>query len=155
VYVCTQYNDEFLAVVQSTKSYPMPTNISFDANKNPITVNSGFFIVCQNDITKPQTQHCTQPPTNNNGTGYETPGPGEIIPGGSTGWLTTTAPILPGEDITLRFVIFDEGDHILDSAVLIDNFQWGLQKVSGPVTGPITRVIHHRKAAGPSLACGV
>ena len=59
------------------------------------------------------------------------------IPGGSTGWLTTTAPIAPNEDITLRFVIFDEGDGVLDSSVLIDNFQWGAATVMGPSTGPI------------------
>jgi hypothetical protein len=153
-FVCTQYNDEFLAVVQSSKTYPQPTNISFDAMKNPITVNSGFFIVCNNGLT-PQTKHCTQPPSNNNGTGYEIPlDPITAIPGGSTGWLTTTAPIMPGEDITLRFVIFDEGDHQLDSAVLIDNFQWAVQATKGgPVTGPITRVIRHR-APGASLMCG-
>jgi hypothetical protein len=155
-YVCTQYNDEFLAIVQSPKSYPQPTNISFDAMKNPITVNSGFFIVCDNGLT-PQEMHCTQPPTKNNGTGYETPIDPTIenIPGGSTGWLTTTAPIMPGEDITLRFVIFDEGDHRLDSAVLIDNFQWALQATtSGPTTGPITRLIRHHAAPVASLMCG-
>ena len=59
------------------------------------------------------------------GTGYDDDdGGGEPI-GASTGWLTTTAPIAPGEDVTLRFVIFDEGDGIYDSAALIDNFQWG------------------------------
>ena len=57
--------------------------------------------------------------------------------GGSTGWLTTTAPIAPGEDITLRFVIFDESDGIYDSAALIDNFTWGATSVTGPTTGPI------------------
>jgi hypothetical protein len=154
-YVCTEFNDEFLAIVQSSKTYPQPTNISFDASMNPITVNSGFFIVCVNGTT-PQEMHCTQPPSNNNGTGYETAlDPIENIPGGSTGWLTTTAPILPGEDITLRFVIFDEGDHRLDSAVLIDNFQWALQAtMGGPSTGPISRLIRHRTAPTASLMCG-
>jgi hypothetical protein len=52
----------------------------------------------------------------------------------------------------MRFVIFDEGDHILDSAVLIDNFSWGVTQVMGPVTGPITRVIHHHHNAA-SLMC--
>jgi hypothetical protein len=51
------------------------------------------------------------------------------IPGGSTGWLTTTSPVTPGEDVTLHFIIFDEGDHILDSSVLIDNFRWGTSAV--------------------------
>jgi hypothetical protein len=156
MYVCSMFNDEFLAVVQSSKTYTTPTNISFDANKNPITVNSGFFTVCNNDASKPQTQHCMHPPTDNQGTGYETPAiplPG-AVPGGSTGWLTTTAPIEPGEDITLRFVIFDEGDGVLDSAVLLDNFQWGAAAVSGPSTGPIGyRMIRHHRVGAPALMC--
>jgi hypothetical protein len=155
-YVCSMFNDEFLAIVQSATTYPTPTNISFDMNKNPVTVNSGFFTVCTN-ATTPQTMHCTHPPTDNKGTGYEVasgqspiplpiPTPGDI-PGGSTGWLSTTAPIQPGEDVTLRFVIFDEGDGILDSAVLLDNFQWGATTVMGPSTGPIAYRIRHRSPA--------
>jgi hypothetical protein len=138
--------------------------------KNPVTVNNGFFTVCTNDTSKPYTQHCTQPVSNINGTGYEDPpggggGGGGIpcmtnndclgvgtcvmgmcnlgglgggnIPGGSTGWLTTTSPVTPGEDVTLHFIIYDEGDHILDSSALIDNFRWGTSVVTGPSTNPI------------------
>ncbi|HEY2745709.1 MAG TPA: choice-of-anchor L domain-containing protein [Polyangia bacterium] len=145
-FVCTDYNDEFLVIVQSSKTYTTATNISFDAKKNPITVNSGFFIVCQNGSTA-QTMNCTQPVTAIAGTGFDDDdGTGEPI-GGSTGWLTTTAPIAPGEDITLRFVIFDEGDGIYDSSALIDNFQWGAMSVTGPTTGPIGyRTTRHHHA---------
>ena len=135
-YVCTRYNDEFLVVVQSSKTYTQPTNISFDGKMNPITVNSGFFIVCTNGTT-PQTMNCTHPVSEIAGTGFEDDdGAGQPI-GGSTGWLSTTAPIAPGEDVTLRFVIFDEGDGVYDSSALIDNFKWGATSVSGPSTGPI------------------
>ncbi len=134
-YVCSDYNDEFLVILQSSKTYTTPTNISFDAKKNPITVNSGFFTICQNGTTA-QTMNCTQPVTAIAGTGYDDMDGGVPI-GGATGWLTTTAPISPGEDITLRFVIFDEGDGNWDSAALIDNFQWGAMSVTGPTTGPI------------------
>jgi hypothetical protein len=160
-YVCTQFNDEFLAIVQSSKTYPTATNISYDAQQHPITVNSGFFIVCQNDTSKPQTQHCMFPPSQNDKTGYETTGGPSIpglpggIPGGSTGWLSTTAPIGPNEDVTLRFVIFDEGDGVLDSAVLLDNFQWGASTVMGPSTGPIGYKIIKHKASRPALMCSL
>jgi hypothetical protein len=81
--------------------------------------------------------NCTQPVTAIAGTGFDDDdGAGAPI-GGSTGWLSTTAPIQPGEDVTLRFVIFDEGDGMYDSSALIDNFQWGATSVSGPSTGPI------------------
>lgn len=159
-YVCTQFNDEFLAIVQSSKTYAQPTNISFDMQMHPITVNSGFFTVCQNDTSKPQTQHCMHPPSDNSGTGYETTGGPSIpglpggIPGGSTGWLSTTAPIQAGEDVTLRFVIFDEGDGVLDSAVLLDNFRWGAATVTGPSTGPIGyKVIKHTSDKPGALMC--
>jgi hypothetical protein len=146
-FVCTTYNDEFLVIVQSSKTYPQATNISFDAKKNPVTVNSGFFTVCQNGGT-PQTMNCTHPITDIAGTGYDDQILGQPI-GGSTGWLTTTAPIAPGEDITLRFVIFDEGDGIYDSAALIDNFTWGAMSVTGPTTGPISyRLHHHARVCG-------
>jgi hypothetical protein len=135
-YVCTRYNDEFLVIVQSSKTYTQPTNISFDGKMNPITVNSGFFTVCTNGAT-PQTMNCTHPVSDIAGTGFEDDdGAGQPI-GGSTGWLSTTAPIAPGEDVTLRFIIFDEGDGVYDSSALIDNFKWGATSVTGPSTGPI------------------
>ena len=120
----------------------------------------GFFTVCTNDTTKPQTQHCMHPPSDNDGTGYEMsglslplPGLPPPIPGGSTGWLSTTAPIQPGEDLTLRFVIFDEGDGALDSAVLLDNFKWGAATVMGPSTGPIGYKVIKRRKPAPAMMC--
>jgi Putative metal-binding motif len=134
-YVCSTYNDEFLVEMQSPNEYPMGANISFDMQKNPITVNNGFFTVCQNDPGKAETQHCTHPVSDIAGTGYEDTLADRPI-GGSTGWLTTTAPVTPGEELTLRFIIFDEGDHIYDSSVLIDHFQWSVTAVGGPSTIP-------------------
>jgi hypothetical protein len=138
-FVCTEFNDEFL-VIQESSGFPTPSNIAFDMHNNAITVNSGFFTVCTNDPIKPQTQHCTQPVSGIAGTGFEDTsggGLGGAIPGGGTGWLTTTSPVKPGENVTLHFIIFDEGDGILDSAVLIDNFRWGATPVTAPSTAPI------------------
>jgi hypothetical protein len=173
VYVCTEYNDEFLVLQESQSEFGgQLTNIAFDMQMNPITINNGFFTVCQNntDKTSPNykyTQNCKQPVTQFNGTGFEDPpgggggfnipcmvdqdcfgigacvnqmcqiGPSGDIPGGSTGWLTTMSPVTPGEPVTLHFIIFDEGDHILDSAVLIDNFHWGATSVMQPSTNPV------------------
>jgi hypothetical protein len=145
-FVCSQFNDEFLVLMESPGEFQTPSNISFDMNKNPITVNNGLFTVCQN-WTQPYTMNCKQPVSTISGTGYEDPqsmasgggigggGGGDTTPiGGSTGWLTTTAPVTPGEEVTLHFIIFDEGDHIYDSAVLIDNFQWSVMAASAPST---------------------
>jgi hypothetical protein len=32
--------------------------------------------------------------------------------------------VQPGETFTLEFFIWDTGDGVLDSSVLLDNFQW-------------------------------
>jgi hypothetical protein len=132
------FNDEFLVEMETSDSPGKFQNIAFDMQHNPVTVNAGFFTVCQN-YSLPQTMHCTQPVSQLDGTGYEDPddpstGGVNAPVGGSTGWLTTTAPVPPGKEITLRFVIFDEGDHIFDSAVIVDNFKWSVQGVSGPTT---------------------
>jgi len=129
-FVCTGYNDEFLVELEADGQ--PATNISFDAAKNPITVNNGFFTVCTNS-TRAATQHCTRDVAELTGTGYEDLAGAEPT-GGSTGWLTTTAPVTPGQAITLHFTIFDEGDHLYDSAVLLDHFVWLADPVEGPVT---------------------
>jgi hypothetical protein len=123
-WVCSSYDDTFIAYLNSSA---FTGNISFDSVGNPVSVNIGFFTVCDGGTG------CTggAPLA---GTGYE----GGT--GGGTGWLTTTAPVTGGEHITLRFIIFDEGDWILDSAVLIDNLRWEAEPVDGPVTIPrVTR----------------
>ena len=119
-WVCTSFNDKFLAILDSKQ---FKGNISFDSKGNPVTINSGFFTLTQaKDLT---------------GTGMETfdfAANGPV--GGATGWLTTTAPVTPGETITLRLVVFDEGDGIYDSQVLIDKFRWSLNATKGG--GPLT-----------------
>jgi hypothetical protein len=134
-FVCTAYNDEFLVELESSLGGNVPRNISFDSSMNPITINNGFFTICSNDTAKPQTQHCTRPVDDLAGTGYEVERLGKPI-GGSTGWLTTTAPVFPGDTIKLRFIVFDQGDHIFDSAVLLDAFSWSPEVIAAPVTVP-------------------
>jgi hypothetical protein len=134
-FVGTEFNDKFLVELTS-KAFT--GNVSFDAMKNPITVNAGFFGVCDSaPICSGQKQNvCPSPVTQLNGTGMEDFDFGDRI-GGGTGWLTTTSPVKPGETITLRFIIFDEGDQIYDSSVIIDNFQWVAMPAMGG-GGPIT-----------------
>ncbi len=49
------------------------------------------------------------------------------LAGGATGWLVTRGNVVPGEVITLRLAIWDTGDGVYDSVVLIDNFQWSVE----------------------------
>jgi hypothetical protein len=53
-----------------------------------------------------------------------------------TRWLTSTAAVVPGEQISLVFAIFDLDDVNWDSFVLLDNFRWGCGDVDGPITEP-------------------
>ena len=108
------YNDTFYAVLKS-KALKSTQNIAFDILGQPLTVNNGWF---ENPASA--TQKLT-------GTGYD-------LWGSSSGWLTTTAPCTPGETMELTFWVHDEGDHIYDSAVIIDNWRWIASKVSGPST---------------------
>ncbi len=139
------YNDQFIALVT-----PPPTgayvpsgstggNISFDSNGHPVSVNMGYFDVC--DPTTPQrfAQHCkattgaTCPATPSPycplgtgdlaGTGFDV-WQSSVGPDGATRWLQTQAPATPGSIITIRFAIWDAGNQEFDSTVLIDNFQW-------------------------------
>lgn len=138
-FVCTDYNDSFIAYL-SSKAFNggKPDNISFDAQKNPVSVNNGFFdrctpntvIGCADGPTTTRSQ-CPGGPGELAGTGFAKEdlwcGPfsnTRSSAGGATGWLTSTAPVEPGETFTLEFLLWDTGDADLDSVTLLDNFRW-------------------------------
>lgn len=134
-WVCTDFNDAFIAYLKSGAfNNGVADNISFDAKKNPVSVNNGFFDRCSPknaqvgcDGNKPSTAPCAGGDAELKGTGFYSPGPhcsGTDSGGGATGWLTTTAPVKQGETISLEFMIWDTGDQAYDSSVLLDNFQW-------------------------------
>lgn len=122
-WVCTSYNDSYIALYTGSANPIADKNISFDKNGNPVSVNVGFFSIPGNQS---QTSHPVLDGTgydgfcNNTQHGYSRNG----VCGGATGWLTTTAPVAGGEEIELFFNIWDTGDHSWDSLVLLDNFQW-------------------------------
>ncbi len=138
-YTCSEYNDFFIAMLDTaSEGMPADKNISFDSNSGYISVNTDqFFTVCE--VKEGYT--CPDGTDPLAGTGYDqqeedTGGctPGYHYVAGATQWLTTTAPVIPGETITLRFVIWDTSDQALDSLVLLDNFKWRAEGTSGPVT---------------------
>jgi hypothetical protein len=144
-YVCHGFNDTFLAMLTS-KQYTTPTQIAFDANNHRINVNNSFFQDCQS-VTSTQPSNlgyvhtCTGALSLLTKSGYElkygqtafTLGNGNWG-SGATDWLKTTAPVAPGETFTLSFIIFDEGDGLMDSAINLDNFRWHSTTLSSPVT---------------------
>ncbi len=114
-WLCTLYNDFYLALLTSTVAgIPADKNISFDSMNNPVSVNNAFFDVCNG---------CSAGTNELVGTGVGGTG-GILTDGGGTTWLTTTSPITPGETMTIEFMIWDTGDQVWDSTVLLDAFEW-------------------------------
>ena len=84
-------------------------------------MNVSFWAVCDNTA---KYTGCKDSPDTIIGSGF---GPDSGASHGATRWLTVTAPVTPGEQIILRLTVWDEGDGILDSTVLLDNFKWDIQ----------------------------
>lgn len=132
-WVCTSYNDQFIALVNPAPPGSINGNISFDSMNNPVSVNIGFFDVCAPALCNPSkfaqfcnagcpappSPCCPSGPAELAGTGFDTWGDA-----GGTSWLKTQAPVKGGSEINIRFTIWDAGDQNLDSTVLIDNFEW-------------------------------
>ena len=133
-FVCDDYNDFFLALVDSptNKAIPADHNIAFDENKNPISVNNAFFTEC--DKSK-----CKKPKGCSDCSGGTSSLAGyfSAADAGATSWLKTSVPVSGGEEFTLDLIIFDGGQkessgttnsgygHQRDSLVLLDAFAWG------------------------------
>ena len=133
-YICSTFNDSFVAYLSAAGfNGGKADNMSFDTNNNPISVNNNFFDRCTDGAQtgcegkKTATASCPAGTAELGGTGFGVTGQycsGTSVGGGATGWLTSKAAVNPGETFTLDLMIWDTGDGILDSSVLIDNFQW-------------------------------
>jgi hypothetical protein len=109
-WICTAYNDQFIALVDPPPEGSINGNISFDSQTNPVSVNIAFFEVCDG---------CPLGTAELQGTGF-----GTWDSAGGTSWLQTTSPVAGGTEFKIRFLIWDTGDQRFDSTVLLDNFHW-------------------------------
>jgi hypothetical protein len=115
-YYNSEYNDMYIGWLESES---WTGNISFDMTGEPISLNAGFLDFRDDGGNLPEfdgtcmRQHA------------------------GTRWLNTTAPVTPGEHITLVLAIFDLSDPILDSYAFLDNFQWGCEGTDRPQTMPV------------------
>ena len=109
-WLCQLYNDQFISLVTPPPMGSIDGNISFDSANNPVSVNVAFFDVCDG---------CPAGSAEMIGTGFN-----EWDDAGGTSWLQTTAPVTGGEEITIRWAIWDTFDDVFDSTTLIDNWQW-------------------------------
>ncbi|NUP11610.1 MAG: hypothetical protein HOW73_36655 [Polyangiaceae bacterium] len=113
-WVCSDYNDQFIALVNPPPAQSQNGNISFDSQGNPVSVNIAFFDVCAG---------CAAGTNELAGTGFDT-GFGSGGDAGGTTWLQTQAPIEGGSTFSIRFAIWDTADSNLDSTTVIDAFEW-------------------------------
>jgi hypothetical protein len=141
-FLCEDFNDFFVALIDgnSNDQIPADKNIAFDSNGNAVSVNNAFFQVCFPAVGAPPGS-CSGGTLEliGNGMGGWS---GSITDGGGTGWLQNDVPMLlkqnpnnPNdptdlipvvETFDLQFIIFDSGDHNVDSIVLLDRFRWNL-----------------------------
>ena len=153
-FVCTTFNDQFIALVDTPNGSPKPLANPIDKNlltytqggqKWPIGINiaagTSLFAVCDSQMTSPtcwkptvSAQSCSLGSMQLLGTGFEAPTGDPCTIGGGTYWLTTAGNVIPGDIVELRISIWDVGDTAYDSLAVIDGFQW-LSNATLPGTG--------------------
>jgi hypothetical protein len=134
-WVCNNYNDQFIALVTPAPAGSVNGNISFDSMHNAVSVNLGFFDVCDptqssqyaagcfQNCPSPPSPYCPSGTAQLSGTGFDT-WDSSFGGAGATSWLKSQAPVTGGSTVSIRFAIWDTGDQEFDSTVLVDNFQW-------------------------------
>ncbi|MBI4822087.1 MAG: choice-of-anchor L domain-containing protein [Deltaproteobacteria bacterium] len=142
---CSSFNDFFLALLPDSEAPEIPEdrNVSFDEYGHPVSVNNALFTVCDpftcgsgfsgqdsDSDGCPDSLYCLPNQYCGSDRGACVDGSSELVGTGMSGsaggttWIETRAPILPGEEFTLEFWVWDTGDHILDSTALLDGFEW-------------------------------
>lgn len=143
-FICSQYNDFFVALLSPMPPGQTDENVSFDSQGNPVSVNNAFLEVCGCPENPPSP--CTAGnkifpcPLGNigligTGFGFDTEGSDHA----ATDWLKTQAPVKPGSEITIRWAVYDSGDGSLDSTTLIDNWQWIAKPGTEVITEPVPK----------------
>jgi uncharacterized repeat protein (TIGR01451 family) len=131
-YVGSEFNDAFIAELDTSTwttagaTISAPDNFAFDPAGGVISINSSGTT--------------SMNAANADGTGY----------GGATPELTASTPVTPGAH-SVYFSIFDQGDHVLDSAVFLDNLTFGT-KGAGECTAGAKPILTTTKTADSSSA---
>lgn len=132
-FICTKFNDFFVAIMTPIPAGQTDGNISFDMAGNPVSVNNAFLDACGCPAGPPctvppgagqKTFDCTLGKTLLQGTDFDNDDTNPGWTNGATGWLRTSAPVTPGVKFSIRFVTYDSSDGQVDSTTLIDNLQW-------------------------------
>jgi MYXO-CTERM domain-containing protein len=113
-WVGEEFNDTFEVWLSSGA---FNGQIVFDSAGNAVNVNNGLFTVVYDEDDSPDVL---------SGTGFDVDG--------GTGWVTTVAPCVPGERMSLSFEVYDVADGIWDSAVLLDRFRFSTDEQKDPTS---------------------
>lgn len=132
-----------------------------DGNTYPIhsdvmRLNRGLFKACENGpigcapTAMAGTVSTCGGPNALDGTGYDATAfqcnSGDLV-GAGTDWLTISGNVVPGELIALRFVLWDTGDGVLDSVVLLDAFEWKTRSTTPAV---LRQTSARRRSSSPT-----
>ncbi|MCX5746050.1 MAG: choice-of-anchor L domain-containing protein [Proteobacteria bacterium] len=152
-YTCSPYNDFFVILLDSaytgTPANPADKNLAFYKGASgaiyPVGVNlaagnTGLFRQCTNGAISCSDLFSTASISTCTGTSDLT-GTGmdplatfgcdaNSQVGGATGWLETSGNVVGGEIITLRIAVWDTSDHVLDSAAILDAFEWSVDSAT-------------------------
>ena len=148
-FVCSSFNDQFVALVDTPSGDPVPIANPPDKNllthteggqKWPIGINvahgTNLFAVCETEMQNPSCWYttvdsasCSLGAAQLTGTGFEKTDTGTCLVGGGTHWLTAAGNVVPGEIVILRIVVWDVGDAYFDSVALLDGFSWSADPV--------------------------
>jgi hypothetical protein len=110
-WVCTNFVDNFLAIVitGSSEELPADRNVAIDSAGYPINVNTSYMVDCNG---------CSGGTGALAGTGYP------VNDSAATEWHTAAVPVVGGETLVLDLMTFDVGDHAWDNLVLLDGLRW-------------------------------
>ncbi len=151
-YVCSQYNDFFVALIDSKAAgNPTDKNVAvFDDGDTqwPIGVNivkvaDGLFTQCEGGPVGcagvDGTYNGCEATNELAGTGFDAYddfacNKQQKLAGGGSGWLTLRGNVEPGEVMQIRLAVWDTGGHIYDSLVLLDAWEWSLDPAEPGVT---------------------
>jgi hypothetical protein len=116
---CQQYDDHALALLTGlAPGIPADHNILLDSTGNYVTSNHVFYQVC----TPVAGQTCPLGSAGLAGTGFDV-----NQTGGGTSWVTTSGPLVGGEDILLEIHLFNLVDGVNNDLLLLDGFEWTLR----------------------------
>ncbi len=144
-YVCTNFNDQLIALVDTPNGTPSPIANPIDKNlmtyssggqKWPIGINianaTSLFATCDAaqlmnaacSGSKVGAGSCSLGASGLAGTGFEKPSGSSCNVGGGTYWLSTAGNVIPGDTVQIRIAVWDVGDSSFDSVALVDGFTW-------------------------------